>query len=89
MINMKKKEYFVVLRLSRDDIIQTYLDPDDRMDEGLRKRIESLSDEEMQHIADRLGECLMTWYWDSVRACTENDILEGVSEEELKKVVKK
>jgi hypothetical protein len=55
------KEYFSVLRLSRQDL--------EMFTEKQRKRI---PDHEMQRLADKLGDALMEYYWISLKILVED-----------------
>ena len=46
----KQTEYFPVIRISRDDLINIVL----RTDKKLIKKIRNLSDSEMKHVAERM-----------------------------------
>ena len=58
-----KKEFFNVLRVCREDIIN----------EGLmrKKSAESLTDYEMEYIADKMSDALMEDYWEALKMAVE------------------
>jgi hypothetical protein len=75
---MHNNKYYTVIRLHRDDI-QCLLERQGKLTDATKKKIQALTDEDMEVIAGRMSEGLMEsmWFWDSLDEAIDDYIDEG------------
>ena len=66
----KQKEFFEVLSVSRADLRQQF-----RKNPEALKRIRTMTDDEMKHLAGKFGDALMNTYWDTLEIVFEEKFL--------------